>query len=286
MINQVRAFRDSNNLPPFEREDEDLSSAYKELFKLFPNESKSIIKDGYTVLNLSQKNDLFETINAKIDHKIFSGNTKLNPKYYHYNENPRIIEAWKDIPEIAALAYDSNVMSFLKLLYQRNPIPFSTINFIKSSEQPLHSDYMHFSSKPERYLTGVWFALEDIDIDSGPLQIIPGSHKLQILDLEELNQDVPKNTMQLKKNYTEYEEHVAKVVKDNNLESKKITLKKNQCLVWAANLLHGGSPINNHNLTRKSLVVHYHYENCFYYNPSFSKLSQGIIAERKIEQII
>jgi len=49
--------------------------------------------------------------------------------------------------------------------------------------------------------------------------------------------------------------------------------------------LHGGSPIYDETLTRKSLVVHYHYENCLYYNPGFSKLSQNVLAERKIEEI-
>ena len=96
-------------------------------------------------------------------------------------------------------ARDKDVLNFLEYVYKKRPIPFSTINFIKSSEQPLHSDYMHFSSKPERYLTGVWFALEDIDINSGPLQVIPKSHKLPITTLEELSQNIPKNTKQLKK---------------------------------------------------------------------------------------
>ena len=247
---------------------------------------KQINEEGYAILDLNHNDEIFETINKKIDKKIFDGNPKLNPKFYHYNENPRVIEAWRDIKEIVDLARDKDVLNFLEYVYKKRPIPFSTINFITSSEQPLHSDYMHFSSKPERYLTGVWFALEDIDINSGPLQVIPKRHKLPITTLEELSQNIPKNTKQLKKNYTEYEEHVKKVVKLNNLSSKKITIKKNQCLIWSANLLHGGSPIFDETLTRKSLVVHYHYDNCLYYNPGFSRLSDNIMAERKIEEII
>ncbi len=274
---------DLENLPLFEDSKQYDSNDPRE--KTFFKELNQISEDGYTILDLHQPIEIFEIINDKIDEKIFSGNPKLNPKYYHYNDNPRVIEAWRDIKEIVDLARDKNVLDFLECLYKKRPIPFSTINFIKSSEQPLHSDYMHFSSKPERYLTGVWFALEDIHIDSGPLQVIPKSHKLPITTLEELSQDIPKNTKQLKSNYTEYEEHVIKLVKENGLDSKKITLKKNQCLIWSANLLHGGTPINNDTLTRKSLVVHYHYENCLYYNPGFSRLSDNIMAERKIEEI-
>jgi len=271
------------DLPKFETSEEyDFSDP---IVKKFSKELRQMIEDGYTILDLNQPSEIYQTINNKIDNKIFKGNPKLNPKYYHYNENPRVIEAWRDIKEIVDLARDRDVLDFLECIYKRRPIPFSTINFIKSSEQPLHSDYMHFSSKPERYLTGVWFALEDIDINSGPLSIIPKSHKLNITTLEKLSQSIPKNTKQLKENYTKYEEHVKQVVKQNNLGSKKVTIKKNQCLIWSANLLHGGSPIQDQTLTRKSLVVHYHYENCLYYNPGFSRLSENIMAERKIEEI-
>ena len=275
--------QDLFDLPKFETSEEyDFSDP---VVKKFSKELRQMIEDGYTILDLNQPSEIYQTINNKIDNKIFEGNPKLNPKYYHYNENPRVIEAWRDIKEIVDLARDRDVLDFLECIYKRRPIPFSTINFIKSSEQPLHSDYMHFSSKPERYLTGVWFALEDIDINSGPLSIIPKSHKLNIATLEKLSQSIPKNTKQLKENYTKYEEHVKQVVKQNNLGSKKITIKKNQCLIWSANLLHGGSPIQDQTLTRKSLVVHYHYENCLYYNPGFSRLSENIMAERRIEEI-
>lgn len=283
-MNYIDPNNDSDDLPLFETSRQYNSSHPSE--KKFHKELNQISEDGYAILELDQPEEIYQIINDKIDEKIFSGNPKLNPKYYHYNDNPRVIEAWRDVKEIVDLARDKDVLDFLECLYKKRPIPFSTINFIKSSEQPLHSDYMHFSSKPERYLTGVWFALEDIDINSGPLQVIPKSHKLPITTLEELSQNIPKNTKQLKSNYTEYEEHVIKLVKENNLDSKKITIKKNQCLIWSANLLHGGSPINDESLTRKSLVVHYHYENCLYYNPGFSRLSDKIIAERKIEEII
>lgn len=282
-MNFINPNDDIHDLPLFETSNEYKVISSKE--KKYSKPLSQIAEDGYAILDLNQPLEIFETINEKIDYKIFKGNPKLNPKYYHYNENPRVIEAWRDIKEIVDLARDKNVLEFLECLYKKRPIPFSTINFIKSSEQPLHSDYMHFSSKPERYLTGVWFALEDIDINSGPLKVIPKSHKLPITTLEELSQDIPKNTKSLKKNYTEYEEHVKNIVKRNNLDSKKITLKKNQCLIWSANLLHGGSTIFDQTLTRKSLVVHYHYENCLYYNPGFSKHSENIMAERKIEEI-
>jgi len=176
--------KDLIDLPKFEKSDFTISDRPSATEKKFLKEIEHINKEGYVILDINQPSNIFQIINDKIDQKIFNGNPKLNPKYYHYNDYPRVIEAWRDIKEIVSLARDKDVLDFLECLYKRRPIPFSTINFIKSSEQPLHSDYMHFSSKPERYLTGVWFALEDIDINSGPLQVIPKSHKLKITTLE------------------------------------------------------------------------------------------------------
>ena len=55
---------------------------------------------------------------------------------------------------------------------------------------------------------------------------------------------------------------------------------------WAANMLHGGIKMKKPKLTRKSQVIHYHFENCEkYYNPSFSSPRRGIYAERKLEKV-
>ena len=44
-------------------------------------------------------------------------------------------------------------------------------------------------------------------------------------------------------------------------------LKKGQCLVWSANLLHGGSPHRDKGRTRHSQVTHYYFDDCQYYSP-------------------
>ena len=60
--------------------------------------------------------------------------------------------------EYIKIMFSKEVISFLKFAYGRKPIPISTINFLKGTEQPLHSDYIHFGSSPELYLAGAWFA--------------------------------------------------------------------------------------------------------------------------------
>ena len=78
-------------------------------------------------------------------------------------------------------------INYLKFFYSKSPVPFSTINFQGGTGQPLHSDYNHFGTLTELYLAGAWFALEKVDKFNGPLVIVPGSHKLSIIDFSILN---------------------------------------------------------------------------------------------------
>ena len=55
------------------------------------------------------------------------------------------------------------------------------------------------------------------------------------------------------------------MIKQMGIEPQYATLKKGQALLWAANLLHGGSPQRDKRRTRLSQVTHYFFENCKYF---------------------
>lgn len=270
------------NLPWFETNE---ISKLDSIPTKYKSAAESYHYDGYCKLDADIPESLIDEVNEGIFKHLKKDNLKLNPKYYHYNSSPRIIEAWKEIPSIVSLSNNKNVLEFLQLMYERTPLPFSTINFLKSTEQPIHSDYIHFSSMPERFLCGVWFALEDIHIDSGPLVVVSKSRGLPIITIDELGLEVPNNNKKLKSNYTIYEETVKSIIEKNKLNTEKVTIKKGQCFIWAANTLHGGSEINNPSLTRKSLVVHYHFSDCEYYNPGFTSFKNNKISKRTLEII-
>jgi len=250
------------------------------------NLKKSFDLNGYVIIQLPHILTKIDKINKKIDKLIIKDDFKTNPKAFHYNKSPRIVEAWKTISEIKKIAYDKLLFSLLKALKNnRKPIPFSTINFLKGTEQPMHSDYVHFATLPHNYLVGVWIALEDIQRDAGPLAVVSGSHKFPILSNESLNLKIPSNEKELKKNYTAYEKAVKKNIKKKSL-IKEIPVKKGEVIIWDANLLHGALKIKNKKLTRKSIVYHYHFDGCKkYYNPVYSLISKGIYAERDLKKL-
>ncbi|MDA9651236.1 phytanoyl-CoA dioxygenase family protein [Pelagibacteraceae bacterium] len=250
------------------------------------NESMNMLNEkGYCVIDLDIV-DLIDKANQDVAIKVEEKSFKTNSAAYHYNESPRIVEGWKFSDSIKKIATSERLVNFLRDAYKSEPIPFSTINFLKGTEQPLHSDEFHFGSIPHRYLSGCWIALEDIDPDSGPLSIAEKSHKLPIFSFEMLNIDTPKSEKDFKIAYTMYESWVKEQIKKNNFKISTPVLKKGQCLIWLSNLLHGSYEIKNRLLTRKSLVVHYHYEACqkiFY--PSYSNLEKKRYIPRSLKNL-
>jgi hypothetical protein len=49
-----------------------------------------------------------------------------------------------------------------------------------------------------------------------------------------------------------------------------LRIPKGHAIIWAANLLHGGSAITDPARTRHSQVTHYFFEDCLYYQPQKS----------------
>ena len=280
------AFDSAQGAMPFVEAPNYHESYIAEKDEKFKKYSDELNKNGFCIVNLNVDKNLINQANEDIDAALRENCIKLNSRAYHYNENPRIVEAWRFSKSIKELAVNKTILDILRFSYKSEPIPFSTINFVKGTEQPLHSDELHFGSIPHRYLTGCWIALEDIRPDSGPLSIAVGSHKLPIFSFEQIGLNIPRTEEDFKKNYSAYEEWVKETISDNNLEVVTPKLRKGQCIIWLSNTLHGAYAIKNQRLTRKSLVVHYHYSACtklFY--PSYSNLTTGKLVPRPSKNI-
>lgn len=194
-------------------------------------------------------------------------------------------DAWWVSPPVRELACLEPILHVLRVLYRREPIPFQTLDFLPGTEQGLHSDVIHFSSIPARFMCGVWVALEDATADNGPLRYVPGSHRLDEVHLGALGLWAEEESERLGAGYALYERFLEALVEKQNLPVKELHVKKGGALVWAANLLHGGSAIARPGSTRKSQVTHYYFENCIHYTPVFSNASLGEIHLRRVYDI-
>lgn len=195
----------------------------------------------------------------------------------------RAQDAWRTHPDVRAIATNQCVIDLLSRLYGRRAFPFQTLNFPVGSQQHVHSDSVHFSSAPERFICGVWLAMEDIDANAGPLVYYPGSHKWPILTNEMLGRRVGWTSSTNVQ--AAFEPAWRALIDASGLKPTIFTPKKGQALIWAANLLHGGASQTDAALTRWSQVTHYYFEGCTYYTPAFSDISLGNLALRRVRDI-
>lgn len=233
-------------------------------------------REGFVVIDSGLPGDLLDKARVDTD-ELVRIDWKKNPSYYHYNESPRLIEGWRHSSAIKRISLCPNVLNILNYVFSARAVPFSTINFVKGTEQPFHADTFHFGSIPEHRLAGVWVALEDVDPEAGPLSLAAGSQNLPPLYLDDLNLEIPTTPAQIKANYTRYEEFVRIQVENMSSSVRTPVVKKGQCIIWLGNVLHGACKIKNPNATRYSQVTHYHFEDSIeHYNPGFSTRTRRV----------
>lgn len=180
----------------------------------------------------------------------------------------RVQDAWLRSRAVRRLAVLPKVKRLLEVAYGRPPFAFQTLNFRRGTEQETHSDAIHFHSRPERFMCGVWVALEDIAPGAGPLSYRPGSHRLPVLTMQAAGVNHDRPTLD---DYRRVYVPALKARLDAaRLPTAEAVLQKGQALVWAANLAHGGAPIADPASTRRSLVTHFFFKGCLYYTPMTS----------------
>lgn len=200
-------------------------------------------------------------------------------------ESGRVVDGWIQSVPIRQIAAFPPIRDLLRVLYGREPVPFQTLNFVHGTEQATHSDSIHFSCLPSRFMCGVWVALEDILLRQGPLHYYPGSHKLPELDYSDLEiSEVDRGPAawinpDAADRYRAYEQKIG-IVAATNAKRSELSVKKGGVLIWSSNLLHGGSLIGEKGSSRKSQVTHFYFEDCVYITPMFSNVKENRFAIR------
>ncbi len=218
---------------------------------------------GYVVLQNVFSEDLIEQVKKDMLEKGF------NPDYpiETFRNDIRIQDLWEKSEPVQNMAAHPDIIKKLEMLYDREAIPFQTLNFKVGSQQKAHSDTLHFSSLPARYMCGVWVALEDITEDNGPLYYYPGSHKTIEYNFSHFKNSLTDTSYD---NYPEYETFMEELMAVSPYKKTKFLAKKGDALIWSSNIIHGGSAVNDPNSTRFSQVTHYYFKDCVYYTPMLS----------------
>ncbi|HZS53123.1 MAG TPA: phytanoyl-CoA dioxygenase family protein [Bryobacteraceae bacterium] len=244
--------------------------------------ARTLRRDGFVVLDFPDPdfNQIAEKIIKTLDRQYdWEGWRKGTAP------NLRVQDAWDKVPEVKRIACNPTILRLLSDLYGRRAFPFQTLNFPVGTQQHFHTDSVHFSSCPERFMAGVWVALEDIDSENGPLIYYPGSHALPVFTNEHIGINPDTQASDPYGHYGIYIKTWEALVDALQLKPLQFHAKKGQALIWAANLLHGGAAQTDLKRTRYSQVTHYYFDNCSYYTPMSSVPFLGPILFRNIVDI-
>lgn len=221
---------------------------------------RQFVDEGYLILNGFFPKDKVDTLNAEVDELLkerhidfnYSGRKIMNAHRYSASVNQDFFRHPK-------------LLQLMEFLMGKTILPFQTITFIKGSEQRAHSDSIHMTTHPQGFLIAAWIALEDIQEGSGELFYYPGSHRFPFIS----TQDYPSGNSRWRlgaQTNKRYEDRIAQLIEEEGLEKKTFLAKKGDVLLWHANLLHGGKPIDDPAKTRRSLVAHYFCEDVICYH--------------------
>src|SRR5437764_4461583 len=229
-----------------------LSEEQQELARRFHN-------DGYLALRQAIPHELCDRLRREVEPLLAEERAV---------EERRVQDAWARGAEASReLAMFPPMLDLLRALYEREPIPFQTLDFKVGTEQHAHADAVHFSCIPPRYMCGVWVALEPTDAGNGPLFYYPGSHRLPELTMYDLAQTLEEIR------YHEYEEFQYRLMDQLGMAPAEFHAEKGDAFLWASNIVHGGRPVLEEGRTRWSQVSHYYFEGGIYYTPVFSDVA-------------
>lgn len=182
----------------------------------------------------------------------FSHATQIRDRHPRY----RLHDLHSHLPQALTLYLDRQVFDFLNLLAGREVVAIQSLFFEYGSQQMLHRDTVVVPTGAPAHLFGCWMALEDIHPDCGALAFIPGSHRLPYFELApgEYQFDAQRmGEVEIRAGMAFEEEQCRR----HGLETHLFTARKGEVLVWHASLRHGGGPVRDPSLTRKSFVVHF-----------------------------
>jgi ectoine hydroxylase-related dioxygenase (phytanoyl-CoA dioxygenase family) len=146
-----------------------------------------------------------------------------------------------------------SIVAFLEAIFNQQIVVMQSLIFMYGSQQPSHQDYPWVTAKIPSHLAAAWIAMEDIQIDSGPLYYYIGSHKMPKFNFGSgilHRHDSTKSPL-------EFAEYLDTTSANLKYPKETLLIKRGDVLIWHSALAHGGSIITNPEQTRKSFVCHY-----------------------------
>lgn len=257
------------------RSDPELASQiYSDAVQTFLREGVIILPGAIDINSLDQlDDDLARLASNKNDAILGSVEIDGPEKYYQsrylrnlpindFRQEPpglKLVDLQRFFDSARTIAFSPTAISFLEELFGSPPALIQSLTFWKSSEQSIHQDfsYVHHHRRLGE-LAAAWIPLEDIQPDAGPLVYYKGSHLPDQLGFYDWGQGAILASRDADQSvYDGYTQHLETILEQRGLQPSIFLPKRGDLLLWHGALIHGGTPMRNPDITRRSFVCHY-----------------------------
>lgn len=226
----------------------------------------NLIRDGYTIIpgaiNHQLADQLLEEISAVTQHPDKFIARRNRAAYAHPTEEVakdatfRLIDFHVNSRHASKAIYARPIADLLDAVFSEPANAFQCLTFNHGSQQRMHQDAAYVVvSEPLKFLAS-WIALEDVQPGSGELMYYAGSHKLEDFLFGEEKSKAWTPELHGQAIHREFLDSLERRSEAAGLPLQTFLPKKGDALIWASDLVHGGSQIQSSS-TRKSIVTHY-----------------------------
>ena len=223
------------------------------------------VEHGYVVIPNAVPGEVVDAVNSDVE-RAWRGQLP-SLKIEHWENNARhvvpIKPEIKDKPhklldihsasEAARCAiFSQPILDFLALIFERPPMAFQSLSFMRGIGQPIHKDTAYVVVSSPMEFAASWIALEDIQPNSGALEYYEGSHRGEEYLFDGKHKTMPEGYSEQR-----YLDSLHEQAREMGLARKQFFPRKGDALIWSADLAHGGSRDAAPGSTRRSLVTHY-----------------------------
>lgn len=163
----------------------------------------------------------------------------------------KINDLYLEYEEIRQVVLDQELTRIVGQLLQGTPLVINTLNFEFGSQQHDHVDTFYMPPRKQNCMLATWIALEPVTIDAGPIRYYPRSHKIPPYLFSH------GKTNAIAAELPGFYDYMAQEMATRQIEPETFTADAGDLFIWHAQLLHGGTPIQDPLKTRRSLVTHY-----------------------------
>ncbi len=230
---------------------------------------RKFVDTGYLTFPIEIDPDLYEALDSGIDRlwketPVQVGFARSSPRMpmsqstEHQDRKPgyRLCDLHFACHPALLFCLNRSLFEYVELIFGQPAVVIQSLYFEYGSHQLLHRDPIVVGVSPPSHLIAAWIPLEDIHPASGPLNVIPGSHRVpyyefspgQIMyDPDECGDD------ELSAGLRWYRQRFD----ESNLKPEPYLPKRGEVLLWHHSLFHFGSQQTDLERTHKSLVVHF-----------------------------